>query len=96
MAKKNFGNIADEFLTKSGDTSIVEPQSTRDKNAGVSNSVFGRPKAKDLNGEEVKKLGVYITGRQFKKLTIYSANNDMDKSEAMRHILNTFFDGEHK
>lgn len=91
MAKKNFGNIADEFLTRTENPINNEPAHQNSENK-TKQSAYGRPKAKDINGEEIKKLGVYITSKQFKMLNVYAVNNEIDKSEAVRHILNKFFE----
>lgn len=90
MAKKNFGNIADDFLQQT-DNRTESATITNNNENKTKTIAYGRPKAKDIDGEEIKKLGVYITSRQFKMLNEYSFKNEMDKSEAIRHILKEFF-----
>lgn len=95
MAKKNFGNIADEFLTnvqKQDDVTVSE-QSKPYTEKGIASKArpMGRPKADDIRDKKIKKLGVYVTEEQFKRLNIYSAENEIDKSEAVRRIFGNFF-----
>lgn len=55
--------------------------------------IQGRPKAKDLTEKtELIKRAFYITPKTDEKLGIYAIVNKMDKSEAVRYILNKFFE----
>lgn len=92
MSVKKFGNVADDFIS----TNLEESQNNLSKKSPSPKRGKGKQRADDIKSENIKKLSVYVTDEQAKKVGIWAIKNDLDKSAAMRHIINTFFENKEK
>lgn len=86
MAKNKFDDVIEKMIQpEPNEKKIVEEEMTK-------HNRIGRPKSKDLLCEDkTRKTTMVLTEDLLYKITVYSFENKMDKSEAVRYILHKFF-----
>lgn len=89
MAKNKFDDVIEKMIQlESEEKNYVDTEKPNGKKVG-------RPKSKDLASEKkTRKTTLVLTEELLYKITVYSFENKMDKSEAVRYILNNFFSNE--
>lgn len=89
MAKKQYGNIADDLFTENAGTkenkTYKEPEHSIKK--------VGRPRSKDINSnDKVKRTSIYFKEDMLYDIDLYALNNKMDRSEAIRYMISSFME----
>jgi len=93
MAKKlSSENIAEGlFLNKQEEKNVKQiKEEPKEKIVKITKKV-GRPKAKDLINEPTPiKTSIYLTEATQMKIDLYAIRNRMDRSEAIRYLIDTY------